>query len=644
MTFQKSGKSAAAVLILLLGVAAAAPVARAQASRPRYSGNPRAAADGWTVPESTTISVRMNNSLSSKTARVGDKFSATVAVPVYLNGETVIPAGAQIEGRVTQVTPAKRMNRSGSIGIDFDQLVFPNGSSTRIEGSLTSDDPYTRKRIDDESKISGENGKNPVVFVGGSGALGAILGGISGGAKGAAVGGAVGAGIGIASILFSKGEEAQVPAGTPFGVQLRQPLFVQTASVGDPAQPADRDPGPINLPSRRHDSDPVYGNRQPAPRDSAPAERVPTDVARDSDREPVSTEPAETRNAEPVRDNESPAESTPAPEPEKPVALDSEEGIRRAQIGLKDQGYYEGATDGVMNERTSTALKVYQREHKLPETGKLDEQTARGLGVIGSTRAPGVTTGKIPTVSKSSSSAQRKDVPANVIGASARRLNDGSIQVSIDTQANTGGWRWFAEHSISGDALEVFAKAVPPTGMVTQVLTKGHIEVNVKEGAQSVRRIVVHGSGADRVVNLNDNSGASSSPESAATAAGLQRRAEDLFAEYQRISGVRMSSSGSLEVGNQSNTREADIELMFALDSFVRSTQLYSRVVSTITDSSARHDATLSMARQARAVDRVITTSNSRSAAQLANQWDIIRQMVLKLMRDYRVSTSEIES
>ena len=37
----------------------------------------------------------------------------------------MIPAGAIVEGRVTQVTPAKRMSKSGTIAIDFDELGFP---------------------------------------------------------------------------------------------------------------------------------------------------------------------------------------------------------------------------------------------------------------------------------------------------------------------------------------------------------------------------------------------------------------------------------------------------------------------------------------------------------------------------------------
>src|SRR6185503_17312774 len=238
----------ALIAIVLFG--AVSLDALGQDSRPRYN-SPQYGERSWNIPPDTVISVQINGTLTSRTARVGDKFTAVVTVPVYVNGKTVIPSGSVIEGRVTQVTPAKRMNRSGTIGVDFDDIVFPNGAAVQLVGNLTSDDPQVRRRIDDESRVSGQGNKRPAVFVGGGGAIGAVLGGIAGGGKGAAVGGAVGAGAGIASILLSKGEEAQVPSGTPFGVQIKQALVIRESYVSE-ASPAG-DPSPDSLPDRRQD-------------------------------------------------------------------------------------------------------------------------------------------------------------------------------------------------------------------------------------------------------------------------------------------------------------------------------------------------------------------------------------------------------
>src|SRR4030095_13208325 len=136
----------------------------AQDSRPRYSTT-QPADRGLTLPPDTVINVQMNTTLSSRTDRGGDKVTETVTVPVYINGQTVIPAGAIVEGRVTQVTPAKRMNRSGTIGIDFDALVFPNGNAVQLVGSLTSPDSDTQRRIDDERRASGKGNDRAQVEV-----------------------------------------------------------------------------------------------------------------------------------------------------------------------------------------------------------------------------------------------------------------------------------------------------------------------------------------------------------------------------------------------------------------------------------------------------------------------------------------------
>lgn len=602
-------------------------IANAQDTRPRYSSS-QYPERTWTLPSDTVISVQMNSTLSSRNARVGDKFIATVTVPVYVDGQTVIPAGSIVEGRVTQVTPAKRMNRSGTIGIDFDDIVFPNGARVGLIGSLTSADPETRRRIDDESHVSGGSNKNPAVFIGGGGAIGAVLGGIAGGGKGAVLGGAAGAGAGVAAVLLSKGEEAQVPIGTPFGVQLKQSLTIRESSLSET--------GPA--PDRSADQPPDQ----------------PVDQPRDR---PYRTEPADSRpdvrdrptTDRPESDTRSGVDAPPTAGPDLP--LSSPEMVRRAQLALKDQGYYEGDTDGVMNPRTSTALRAYQREHQLSETGDLDPQTARSLGIlgnIGNASSGERRTPERPREPAPDRAGSTDAVMATVLSVTANRNADGAIRVLIDTQANSGGWRWFGEKVVNGDTLEVYAKAIRPTGMVTQVLTRGHIDVTAREGAEYVRRVVIHSAGRDQTINLGgtatDSEDAPAAPRSSSSSASaLQRRAEELLAEYQRAYGIRMTGSG-FEIENASQYREPEVELLFAIDGFANAAQLYARLAASLRDRQSMHGATLALARQARRTDRVITTTTSRVADGLATKWDSIRQDVLRLMQSYNITSSEIEN
>lgn len=592
--------------------------ASAQDSRPRYSA-PQYPDRTWTLPADTVLSVQMSTTLSSRTSRVGDKFTATVTVPVYVNGQTVIPAGTIVEGRVTQVTPAKRMNRSGTIGIDFDDIVFPSGSRVGLVGSLTSSDPETRRHIDDESRVSGEGNKRPAVFIGGGGAIGAVLGGIAGGGKGAVLGGVAGAGAGVAAVLLAKGEEAQVPAGTPFGIQLKQSLIITEGASPDPPPTSDRSPDQptTDQPSRRDRSD---VSTQPDVYDR-PA-RTGRDSREGSDVDAGGTGPD--------------------------LPLSSAEMVRRAQVALRDQGYYEGDPDGVMSPRTSGALRAYQREHKLPETGDLDPQTAKSLGIVGASSANERRPSSSSRDERAEAAPSSEGTLATVLSASANRTLDGAIYVLITTQANTAGWRWYGEQVVNGDTLDVYAKAVRPTGMVAQVLTKGRIELTARDGVEYVRRVVIHSAAGEQAMALGsrtdpgvDASAAAGIPVSAASS--LQRKAEELIAEYQRVYGVRMTGS-SVEVENTSQYREPEIELLFALDGFANAAQLYARLTASLRDRQSMHGATLALARQARRTDRIITTTTSRGVDSLAAKWDSVRQDVLRLMQMYNISSSEIEN
>ena len=125
-------------------------------------------------------------------------------------------------------------------------------------------------------------------------------------------------------------------------------------------------------------------------------------------------------------------------------------------------------------------------------------------------------------------------------------------------------------------------------------------------------------------------------------AVSLQRKAEDLLSEYQRVYGVRMTGNG-IELDNATQYREAEIELLFAIDSFANATQMYARLTSSLHDRQGLRGATLAMARQARRTDRVISTTTSRGADSLATKWDSVRQDVLKLMQAHSIGSSEVE-
>jgi len=224
-------------LVLIALVAGSVIPASAQRRRTRrnvrlgrYSRQTAAQPNYLTVAANTVLRVRMNEELSSRNARVGDRFSTTVTEPVYARGVEVIPVGSRVWGRVTSVRKAGRRT-PGNINVSFYQVELPNGMSRSINGSLTSlqaDDV----NADNEGTVKGKgNRKRDAIFIGGGATTGAIIGAIAGGGKGAAIGAILGGGLGTGARVYEKEQEAEVKSGTEFGVILNQSVSLPAANV-----------------------------------------------------------------------------------------------------------------------------------------------------------------------------------------------------------------------------------------------------------------------------------------------------------------------------------------------------------------------------------------------------------------------------
>ena len=171
---------------------------------------PNAPARRNEVPAGQEIDVRLEKELSSDTAQVEDRFTATTMVDLY-QGETVlIPAGSTLRGVVSSVNKATRTDRKGSMTIASDQISV-HGRSYPIRAVVT-------QAIESEG-IKGEVGK-----IGAGAGVGAIIGGILGGAKGALLGVLIGGG---GTIAATEGKDVTLPAGTVLRVRFDQPLQIR---------------------------------------------------------------------------------------------------------------------------------------------------------------------------------------------------------------------------------------------------------------------------------------------------------------------------------------------------------------------------------------------------------------------------------
>jgi len=219
-------------------------------------------ADGFiTVPIGTVIPLKMETRLSSRTAKVGDLFSATVIRDVELDRggtpslddhyrQLVIPAGSKVEGHVRDVERAERMSKFGVIAVAFDRLIFRNNTSVRIEGTLTSIERASQvdsTGVVEDDRIEGSSrARRAIVFIGTGAGVGAVIGAITNGGKGAAVGAGVGGVAGTLGALLVKGEEAEIRIGDEFAMRVERRFAIDTGIADIPSSRYETDVDPQN--------------------------------------------------------------------------------------------------------------------------------------------------------------------------------------------------------------------------------------------------------------------------------------------------------------------------------------------------------------------------------------------------------------
>lgn len=103
----------------------------------------------------------------------------------------------------------------------------------------------------------------------------------------------------------------------------------------------------------------------------------------------------------------------------------SQSEIQQAQQALKSQGLYHGAVDGMMGPETQTALKAFQRQHSLPQSAQLDQQTLDALNSGGSNGAAGMTGGSTTGTQQPSGAAGMGSGPAGTPNPATNGSNGG---------------------------------------------------------------------------------------------------------------------------------------------------------------------------------------------------------------------------
>ena len=166
-----------------------------------------------TIPAKTEIEVRLDQSIATNRTASGDPFFATVANPVVVSGQTVIPEGAPVKGKVVSAHEAGRLKGVAELRLALE--------SVDVNGTYY--DLHTRTF----ARFGRNHKKRNWEIIGGGSAGGALLGALVGGGKGALIGMPLGAGASVAGAALTGKRDIVIPAETAMTFQLLEPAEVR---------------------------------------------------------------------------------------------------------------------------------------------------------------------------------------------------------------------------------------------------------------------------------------------------------------------------------------------------------------------------------------------------------------------------------
>jgi hypothetical protein len=170
-----------------------------------------------TIPAGTRISVRTIDAIDSSRNLPGDRFQASLAEPLMLDGDVVVEKDTLVFGRLTQSKESGTFSGRSQLRLELTGIVV-QGKTVPV---LTGDYEVTGK----------SRGASTAKRTVGGAALGAIIGAVADGGQGAAIGAGVGAGAGAGSETITRGDQVKVPSETLIDFTLQEGVSIPTRPI-----------------------------------------------------------------------------------------------------------------------------------------------------------------------------------------------------------------------------------------------------------------------------------------------------------------------------------------------------------------------------------------------------------------------------
>lgn len=226
--------------LLFLSALVLFPLHRLEAQNPPAltSGvSGQSAGTSLTVPANTRIPLALQSAISSKTAYVGQSIYCRTTFPITVNDRIIIPVGSYVEGSITQVVHAHRFHGKAKLGLRFNTITLPSGTTRPLRATLSSfagngKEGFNRK----EGKINGGSSKGrDAGRIARATIHGAVIGTLVGMGRGRTlrglgIGSAAGATGGVIWVMATRGRKIYLRRGTSLELELTEPLRIDRRS------------------------------------------------------------------------------------------------------------------------------------------------------------------------------------------------------------------------------------------------------------------------------------------------------------------------------------------------------------------------------------------------------------------------------
>ncbi len=184
------------------------------------------------IHEGTLLKARMMQELSTEHTLPGSAFKAEVTEAVTKDGRVILPVGAVLEGKVTEVRSGRRISGRAIMHLEPRSVTLPDGTQYLLHAQLIDTTQNSHVKIGSEGDvIRRDHPKETLAVVGGVTGASAIAGGMIGGGVGAVVGAGIGATAGTI-VWLKQDRQATLPQNSLLVFSLTVPMELKPLHLG----------------------------------------------------------------------------------------------------------------------------------------------------------------------------------------------------------------------------------------------------------------------------------------------------------------------------------------------------------------------------------------------------------------------------